>query len=283
MAQTDALSIFQSNGTDKDKLAESYAALIDQIQKAALSIAIKATGGQLSGDPTSGSIVVRRLMTSVVKALGTARTAGEGDTINNNGITVNLDTDKEIVEEVSKFDLKLYGLPSIIDRRRSNFAMAFARYLDSAFFAQAISAGDEVDVSGATGIAAKVEALIQSLETVSNDNVDGVDREMMILTLTPEAYGALETAIDNLPNPANGGVKTNYFHRVQVESNHRQTEDALVQVKGSVAQPVSIVDFAVGDIPLSPNTAMQLFFKLGTKAIMPDLIKYATVVEEVSA
>lgn len=273
--RTDALSIFQANGSDEEKLAESYAAVVDQIQKAALSVLLKNV--DLSGDPQTGSVEVRRLMSSTVNSYGTARGAGAGDSVKNNGVTVNLDQRKEIVEEINRFDLVQFGLPGVIDRRRTNFAMAMARHLDSIFFSTAESAGSSVDVSDAETVAAKIEALIQDLETTENDNVDGVDRELMALSLTPATYGALENYIDTLPNPNAGGVATELFHRVRVYSNTRQTEDAIVQVVGSIAQPVAIVDFAVADIPLSAEQALTLFFNYGTEAVMPDLIRYATV------
>lgn len=282
MAKTDALSIFQANGVDEEKLAESYTALVDQIQVTGLSNILKSGADQISGDPTSGSVEVRRLKTSTVKDYGTARAAGEGDKIKNNGVTVNLDTNKEIVEEVNKFDLKLFGLSGVIDRRRTNFALSVSRYLDTQFFAQAESAGIDTDVSAETTLVEKIEGLINALETTQNDNVDGVDRELMDLTVSTNVYGKLRNYIDTLPNPNEGGVDYKVFHDVRIHKNHRQTKDAIIQVRGSIAQPVAIIDFAFGDIPLSAEQALQLFFKKGTKAVMADLIRYADILDEVS-
>ena len=279
MAYTNATSIFQSNGSTPEELTEAYNALVDQIQKEALSVQVK--NADISGDPKSGSVKVRRLETSLVKTYGTARTAAEGDKIKNNGVTVNLDQKKEIVEEVNTLDVQQFGLPDLLNRRKENFAMSVARHLDAAFFTEAESAGTDTDVSDADSIVDKVEMLIQALETVSNDNVDGVDRELMHLFLTPEYYGALENYIDTLPNAA--GVKIDTFHKVKVHSNVRQTEDAIIMAVGAIAQPVAMVDFKSGEIPLSNETSMELYFNYGTQAVAADLIMYADLTAEVSA
>jgi len=274
MARTDAISIFQSNGATADKLREVYASIVDQIQKGALSVALK--NQELSGNPLAGSVEVRRLMTATVRNYGTARTAGEGDQVKNNGVTINLDQRKEIVEEINNFDVEQYGLDGMLARRSQNFSLGAIRHLDSAFFTIAESAGTEVTLTGST-LVEKIEQLIQSVETVSNDNVDGVDRELLDLVLTPEVYGLLESYIDTLPNPMSGGVDVKLFHRVRVHSNVRQTEDAICMVRGSIGQPVAMVDFQVAPIDLSNETAMAMFFNYGTKAVMADLIKFGTV------
>ncbi len=279
MAQTNAVSIFKADGTTPELLTESYANLIDQVQKGAVSVRLKNT--DISGNPASGSVVARRLESSLVKTYGTARTAGEGDKINNNGVTVNLDQRKEIVKEVNTFDVEQFGIPAMVDKQATSFSLSMTAHLDRAFFTEAEAKGTEVDLSGGANISAQIETLIQAVETVTNDNVDGVDRGLIALSLTPEVYGLLESYIDTLPNPA--GVATPTFHGVEVYSNHRQTEDAIAMMKGAVAQPVAIVDFKTAEIPLSNETAMQLFFNYGTKAVMEDLIMYGTVVSEVSA
>lgn len=277
MAKTDTLSIYLENDS-KDKLMETYAEVIDQVQKGAVSEQLKNTN--LSGDPQSGSVEARRLATSATQAYGTARSGGAGDTLTNMGVTINLDQDKEIVEEIENKDVKLYGIDGIVAKRATNHRLAMIRELDRAFFTEAEAEGTEVDLSSYSTIQEKVEALIQSVETVSNDNVDGVDRDMLALSLTPAAYGQLENYIDTLPNPVNGGVDVKMFHGVQVFSNHRQTEEAICMAKGAVAQPVTVTPYEAERIPLSNAVAVSLFFSYGTQAVMADLIKYGTVIEE---
>ena len=115
------------------------------------------------------------------------------------------------------------------------------------------------------------------METVSNDNVDGVDRELMTLSLKPYYFGKLRNYIDSLANPNGGGVDINMFHGVRIVSNTRQTEDAIIMVNGSIAL-VSVVDnFITERIPFSNETALEMFFNYGCKAVMADLIFYANL------
>ena len=46
-------------------------------------------------------------------------------------------------------------------------------------------------------------------------------------------------------------------------------------IEGAVAQLVTVDEYDAEKIPLSNNIALELFFSKGTKAVMPDLIKYA--------
>ena len=217
MARQDALSIFNSDGTTEDKLAEAYVEIIDKVQKGALSSILK--NQNLSGDPTTGTVEVRRLQTSTVKAYGTARTAGSGDSLENEPVVVAIDQDKEIVEEIEKKDIKLYGVDGILAKRARNQELSMISALDTAFFTEAVAEGTEVDVSSESTYADKLEALIVDVETTSNVNVDGVDRSMIVVTLTPAVYGDLRNYLDTLPNPAEGGVVPGTFHGVRVYSN----------------------------------------------------------------
>ena len=280
MAKQDALSIFLSDGTTEDKLRESYAALVDMIQKGAISSQIKNVN--LSGDPESGSVIVQRLITSASAAYGTARGASEGSKVKNNPVTINLDQDKEIVEEVEWKDIQYWGVGDILSKRSVNHRLALIRELDTAFFAEAESEGTEETITS-TDIEDQVEDLIQSVETTANNHVDGVDRDLLVLTLKPSVYGELRNYIDTLPNPVDGGVDIKKFHDVRVLSNTRQTEDAICMVVGSVAQPVVAKPYQVERIPLSNAVAIELFYHYGTKAVMSDLIKYASFAGSVSA
>lgn len=276
MAKEDTLSLYLANGSTLDKLTESYAELIDMVQKGAISSSIKNVS--LSGDPESGSVEVRRLMTAVSQAYGTARTGGAGDKISNNGVTVNLDQDKEIVEEIEWKDIQFYGIGDILSKRATNHQLAMIRELDTAFFTEAVSSGSEETITSTT-IEDKVEELIQAVETVSNSNVDGVDRDMLVLTVTPAIYGELRNYIDTLPNPVAGGVDVKVFHDVKVFANHRQSVDAICMAVGSIAQPVVAQPYQAERIQLSNAIGVSLFYHYGTKAVMSDLIKYASFSE----
>ena len=146
MAQ-DAMNI-TTNGTTKDKLAESYGHLLDAIQKGAVSEQIK--NKDYSGDPTTGSVKVDRFKNAASAAYGTARAAGKGSALVNSGkVTISLDTDKEIIEEFESKDVKTFGIDDLIARRVNNHAQRMIADLDSAFFtkaeAKATAASDVTD------------------------------------------------------------------------------------------------------------------------------------------
>lgn len=268
MSKTDALSILQAQST-KDKLAEKDGALIDSIQKDALSSRLKNT--EYSGDPTTGSVVINRFKNSASNAYGTARAAGKGGNLLNNGkVTINIDTDKEIIEEIEGKDITMHAVQGLIDRRTANHSKRMAAELDRAFFACAEDAATEITTS-ATGIEDIVEAAIQKIETTNNDWVDGVDRADIEISLSPKAYGKLRKYVDVIDGGV-GAEQAPLFHGARVYSNTRQTADLVIMYHGAVAQPVAITPYDAERIGLSNAYAIELFYSFGTKAVMPDLI-----------
>lgn len=272
MTKIDARSIL-INDTDKDKLAETYAGVIEAIQKEAVSEQIK--NKNYSGEPESGTVEIDRFKNAQIDDLGTARTSQKGKLIKNTGkVTISVDTDKEIVEEISKKDIKLYGIPGMAERRKQNHIKKMAAYLDKEFFAKAEAEGTAITIpSTITGLDDKLELLIQSIETTVNDWVDGVDRDMIVMSVTPKVYGALKNFINKTTNSLTG-FDENYFNHVRIYSNHRQTKDAICMIDGALAQLVTTDQYDVEKIPLSNDFALELFFSKGTKAVMPDLVKF---------
>lgn len=271
MARQDALNIYIDSET-KDKLAETYAGVIEAVQKGAISEQIK--NKNYSGDATSGSVEIDRFSNAVVEDLGTARTGGKGKALKNSGkVTVNVDTDKEIVEELAKKDIKLHGLDGMAEKRKGNHAKRMIAYLDREFFACAEAEGTKVTLTK-TDIQEKLEELILSVETTVNDYVDGVERDLIVLTVTPAIYSEVQNYIDSVPNSLTG-LTDNIFHNVRIFSNHRQTKPMIAMIDGAVAQLVTTDSYDAEKIPLSNDIALELFFSKGTKAVMPDLIKYA--------
>lgn len=272
MARQDANTIY-INDEEKDKLAEIYGGVIEAVQKGAISEQIK--NKNYSGDPTSGSVEIDRFSNAEVKDKGTARTNGKGDKIKNGGkVTIIVDTDKEIVEEVDKKDLDLHGASGIAEKRKVNFIKRMIAYLDKVFFECAESEGVAITLpEGLTSIAEKLEKVIQSVETTQNEFVDGVDRDMIVLTVAPSVYGDLENYIDSVPNSLTG-LTDEMFHRVRIFSNHRQTKDVICMLDGAIGQLVKSDVYDLEKIPLSNDYALELFFSKGTKAVTPDLIKF---------
>jgi len=274
MARQDALSMLNGSG-GAAKLAEAYGSLIESIQKGALSTQLKST--RYVGDPTTGSVEVSRFINSSSKAYGTARTAGAGDLLNNVPVTINLNTNKEIVEEVENKDARLGTVENIISARTSNHNKTVIRELDTAFFTAITSiAGAEVTLTE-TDVEKQFEEFVQSIETLSNDYVDGVDRDMITVTLKPSIYGALRTKFDTIIGQ--DGEEFTAYHGVRVFSNTRQTADFVLVVDGAVAQPVVINEYTPSQIPLSDAAAIGLFFYYGTKVVAEDLVAWANVSE----
>lgn len=273
MARENALNIYTDNST-KDKLAEAYGNVIEAVQKGAVSEQIK--NKNYSGDPSTGSVEVDRFKNASVDALGTARTGGKGKHLTNSGkVTINIDTDKEIVEELAMKDVKLYGLAGMAEKRKENHVKRMIAFLDNAFFTEAETAGTSVNLTSYSTVADKLEALVQSVETTENDWVDGVDRDQIVLTVKPAIYGALLNHIDSVPNSLTG-LKDDYFHGVRIFPNHRQGKDMICMIDGAIAQPVVTDEYNAEKIPLSNDIALELFFSKGTKAVMPDLIKFSS-------
>ena len=179
MARISSLNILLEN-SGKDYLAELYGKVIENVQKNALSIGMK--NMELSGDPTSGTVEAKRFANASSASYGTARAAGYGAKVTARPVTVSINVDKEIVEEIEQKDIMLYGVDGLLDRRSANHVQAMTAELDRAFFSAAAGAATEVQfASSVTDINVILEALIQACETTENSFVDGVDRSMMHL------------------------------------------------------------------------------------------------------
>lgn len=275
MPRITALNLLESDD-GKAYLAELYGRTIEGVQKALVSAGMK--NMDLSGDPVSGTVEAKRFVNATSKDYGTARTAGKGDAVKAKPVTVAIDKDKEIVEELEQKDVRLYGVDGVLDRRSANHILRMAAELDNAFFAAAAAEATEVDVSAyATDVAAELEAVIQECETTQNDYVDGVPRSMMHLVLSPKYYGKIRNDLDKATNNANvntAAEEFNVWHGVRAYSCVHLPAgcDYLLMVEGAVAQPVMADQYVAEKIPLSNAYGVELFYHYGTKVVTPDLI-----------
>ncbi len=292
MARTKAISLIQ-NGSTKVELAELSGLVIANIQKETLSSGLKSQS--YTGNPASGSVEYKRFKNSASQAYGTARTAGKGTALTVPPTTVNLDTHREIVEEAAKFDLDTFGVGNIMARRADNHVDTVAAELDAAFFTCAATEGTAF-TTAETDIEAQVEALIQTLETVKNDYVRGVPRNLIRLVLDPVFYGKIRTYLDKNTHNANVDTAAEdfaLFHGVRVyssinlpvtsetvETTKTTTYHMIAIIEGAIAQPVVIYPYGEPEkIPLSNDYGVSMFFDYGTKALTPDLIfHYSTSV-----
>lgn len=263
--------------TDEGKayLSELYGKVIENVNKELVSVNMKNT--DLSGDPTAGSVEAKRFVNAKSKAYGTARKAGAGDAVKADPVTVPINQDKEIVEELEQKDVSLYGVDGIMGRRATNHVQRMKSELDTAFFAEAHSAGTALTIT-ATTVEEELEEAIQTLENVQNDFVDGVPRSMMNLVCNTKYYGKIRTYLDKVsrPNIDSTAEEFNEYHGVKAFScvHLPAGVDYIVMADGAVAQPVMSDEYTAEKIPLSNAYGVELFYHYGTKAVTPDLIFY---------
>lgn len=277
MARIDALSIeLQTSG--KDKLAEAYGKVVENIQ--AITLSAKLKNKDLSGDPTSGTVEAKRFVNVQGQAYGTARSAGKGNAIKVKPVIVAIDDNTEYIEEVEEKDLRTYGVDGLIARRTTNHQNALAVELDTKFFAEAKNAGTKFTPTKTAEVADEIEEAIQTVETTKNDFVQGVPRNMIEVVLSPAYYGSLRTKINATGNSQNLVAMSNYeegiFNNTKVYSSAFLPTgvDYIVMVNGAVAQPVMTSVSEPAKIQLSDATGFGLFAYKGTKAVMEDLILY---------
>ncbi len=274
MARITALDMLTTAG-GQAYLAEIYGKVIENVQKGLVSTGMK--NKDLSGDPTSGTLVAKRFKNATSQSYGSARSGGAGNAVKADEVTIAINTDKEFVEELEQKDIRLYGVEGVVARRAANHTLRMQAELDCAFFTAGATAANALNLSAYTTIEEELEAVIQECEMVKNNFVDGVPRSMMNLVLSPKYYGKIRNYLDKTVNNAN--VETDKeefyaFHGVKAFSSVHLPDgcDYLLLVDGAVAQPVMADKYKAEKIPLSNAYALELFFSYGTTVVTPDLI-----------
>lgn len=260
--------------TGKMYLKEEYGKVIENVQKQTISGKMKNT--DLSGDPKAGTVEAKRLANAESKDYGTARGAAKGDGVKGKTVTVAIDEDKEIVEEIEQKDVSLLGVEGLISKRAVNHTQRMVSELDTNFFLTAGTDATEVDLSAITAIEEQAETMIQQCETTQNKYVDGVPRSMMSMVCTPKFYGKIRTYLDKVTVPGVSAADEEFYayHGVKTFSCVHMPKDVevIVMCDGAVAQPVMSTPYNAEKIPLSNAYGVELFYNYGTKSVMPDLI-----------
>lgn len=274
MPRIESLNILtESEG--KEYLAELYGKVIENVNKQLVSSRMKNT--DLSGDPEAGSVEAKRFANAKSKKYGTARAAGAGDAVKAEPVTVAIDQDKEIVEELEEKDVKLYGVDGVLDKRANNHVQRMVSELDTEFFAEGKNAGTKI-TPVATTVEDEIEEAIQVCENTKNEFVDGVPRSMINLVCSTAYYGKIRTYLDKVSRPNIDSTMEEFYayHGVKTYPSVHLPEgvDYEVMVDGAIAQPVMSNEYKPEKIPLSEAYAVELFYHYGTKAVMPDLIFY---------
>lgn len=272
MARIASLSILnESEG--KEMLAEAYGKVIDNIEKTTISSILKNV--DLSGDPTTGTVEAKRFQNTESQNYGTARAAHKGTKIKADPVVIAINTDKELINEVEEKDVRLYGVSGLIERKSALDQRSMARELERAFFKKASDKATDAALAK-TAINEKLEELIQKIETVKNDYVDGVPRDMISVICNTSVYGEMRDYLDTAPNANVDTYAGEFggFHGVNVYSSVYLPSgiDMIAMVEGAVAQPVLTWLDDPGKIQLSNAWHFGMFYSYGTEAVMPDLI-----------
>ena len=277
MALTNSLSIYVNDST-KAELRNKIVGVFENLAKATVSGKLKSK----SFEEKAGSFEYKRFANATSQAYGTARTEGKGQKIKAPGVIVNLDQDKEIVEEVNAFDGASFteeDLKAFLNRRQVAIEQSIARDLDRAFFAVAKTGGTKgADVSKANNIREQIGDIIVALETTSNAYVDGVEREQMALVCSPALYQAIKNELNDCYNFA-GTTADEVFKGldgVAAFSSNRLPSgvDYVLLTMDAIAQPVMLSDTDIEKIPLSNEYAVEAFYRYGAKVLAQELVIY---------
>ena len=258
-----------------DNLAETLDGVVENIQTSAVSEALKNKEG--SGDPISGSIEYKRLVNADLVDKGTARTAGAGAQVIAKPVIVNIDDNKEIIEELQLKDLKLYGIDGMAEKRKGNFTKRVIAYLDRKFFATTVNAGTQFERGTLTDPKEILDAMIVQAKSTQSDFIDGIDAEDLAIVLSPAWRKAVKNELDELPNgtsPSNGAI--GMYDSIIVHETHRLPEgvNAIVTLKGAVAQPYYLSEYGAEKIPFDDAIALETFLYNGSKALVDEAILY---------
>lgn len=268
-----ALSIELLGEEAKDKLAEEYGKVIDNISTE--TVAGKYSNKDLSGDPTSGSVEAKRFANVKSQKYGTARSGGAGQKIKAKNVVVPIDDDIEYIEEVEEKDLQMYGVKGLIEKRTANHGMVMEIDNDTKFFQAMVNEGTEFTCTE-TAINKIVGKAISTMRKTKNDFVNGVPLNLIKVAFSEDAYNDMR---DFLDTTAKSNIDTSIgeigrFHGVDVFStvNIPDGYDFIVFIDGAVAQPKHPVIYNPAQIELSKAIGFGMFVDMGTKAVTPDLI-----------
>lgn len=276
MARQPALNIADyTDQSTMDNLAEVLDGVIENIQVSAVSEALKNTNG--SGNPEGGSVEYKRFVNAVLEDKGTARTAGKGAKVIAKPVIVNLDDDKEIVEELQIKDVKLYGIDGMAEKRKGNFSKRIIAYLDRKFFNEAVTSGTQFTRGGLSDAKDIIDAMIVSAKETQSDFIDGIDAEDLALVVNGTYRKALKNELDALPNgtaPSNGAIGT--YDSVTVYESNRLPEgvNAIIMLKGAIAQPRLISDYQAEKVPFDDAIALETFLYTGVETLVPEAVIY---------
>ncbi len=272
VTRIESLAMLRTDG-GKEYLTEQYGKVIENVQKDTISGKIKNT--DLSGDPTSGIVLAKRYAKS--QKYGTAISGGKGNNVKDTEVPVQIDNDREFIEEVEEKDVKLGGVENLVARRTANHSKRLEAELDEEFFRITVESGSKITPTK-TDLIDIIDETINTLVNTKNDFINGIDRSIISVTCNSTTYSKIRKYLDKLPSShvetdkekfvGRHGVR--YFEEIRLPENVQ----FIVMMDGSVAQPVHVSVATPSKVPLSDATAFGLFVYYGTKAVTPETIIY---------
>lgn len=261
--------------TGKMLLAEISKGMVENYQGNAISTQLKNV--ELSGNPDAGTVKARRFQNATSQEYGTARAAGKGQSIKGKDVTIDIDQDREFVEELEEKDVNLLGVIQTVTQRAQNHRTQLVVELDTAFFLEGQTSGTAYTApSGVTAVADILEDAALTLESLKTPYVGGIPRTLMNFVLSPAYYSQVRSYLDTVSNT---GITTQNeefveFHGVRVYKslNLPTGVNFMLMVKGAIAQPVMMNQYQAERVPMSDAMAVEMFYYYGTKAVTPELI-----------
>jgi hypothetical protein len=275
MAKEKSLNIALYETETNDDLREVLDGVIENIQTSAVSEALKNREG--SGDPTSGSVEYKRFVNAELEDKGTARGKLAGAKVIAKPVIVNLDDNKEIIEELQIKDVKLYGIAGMAEKRKANFSKRVIAYLDRKFFTEAVDGGSQFERGSLTDPKEILDAMIVQAKSTQSAFIDGIDAEDLAIVLSPTWRKAVKNELDELPNgttPSNGAI--GMYDSIVAHETHRLPEgvNAIVMLKGAVAEPYFLSEYGAEKVPFDDAIALETFLYCGAKTLVPEAILY---------
>lgn len=280
---TKALSIYADAQGNKADLRNIIVGIFENVGAKTVAGKLKSRNADLS--KPAGSYEYKRFSNAESKEYGTARSTHTGANVIAKPVVVNLDQNREIVENVNEFDANSFteeALESLLKRRQYDIQLSLERELDREFFSAAKLEGTaaEIVVDASKDIVAQLEEVILKLVTTKNKFVDGVDRENMALVVSPKLHSKLKTELNHVYN-FSGSVESGPvpgINGVAVMEALRLPEgvDYVLITKDSIAQPVVIKDAVVGVWDGSIDVYYGTFYRYGTRVLAPELVLYGS-------
>jgi hypothetical protein len=268
----DAINILASD-EGKAKLAVEFRGVLENIQAKTLAMQLRST--DLSGDPKGGRIEVKKFKNFESAEYGTAA-SGRGDTALKEKIAyIDIDKDREIIKDIEEKDAKLYGVDDLVGKVGTNAEKTMTRELDKAFFTYAESVATAYTPGeGETTILDILDGAVTELNELSNDYIDGVDDEDIVIVLNSANYKKVRRYLDSVANSNVNSTEGTFrtLHDIQIEKAVRLPDGCggLIMIKNIIGLPVLVNGVNTEKVQKRNAVSAQLFYDYGVGTATPE-------------